>query len=473
MAADAVRLFKAWTIDCSTLGQSGAATSSAAGRSRNGRSSERMARPLLSVGLMLSLAFGLSAAIPSVTWAVSPAAEAMFQEGRRLMAEGQTAEACARFAGSLAIEASSGTFLNLAHCHEEQGKTATAWAEYRAAARLARSQGREDRARVADEKVTAIEPRLARLTAIAEKPAPGEAIATEEGTLGEGAIGVAVPIDPGTHTLTVTAPGRRPWSATIDVAEAEQRTLEIPALEEELVVVAPPPVGPPAAMVRAPAEAIPSRSSPRKPVRLDAYLAAGAGTFLAAGAGLWSVAYLKFGEAQTLCNTLPGCSDSERQDHVSTIETLQWTAAGSWVAAGGLAIAAGARLWLSKTAGDDSSAPDDVAGAWRSNLRLTRRILFVGSGASLLASAGFGLYALAKKHDYESDATCAYNCPALASAHQAADVSTGFAVAGATLGIAGAATLLYRPAANDNGARSGHDLAVLVGDRQLAVAGRF
>jgi hypothetical protein len=365
--------------------------------------------------------------------------------------------------------------LNLAHCHEEQGKTATAWAEYRAAARLARSQGREDRARVADEKVTAIEPRLARVTALAAEAAPGEAIATEAGSLGEGAIGVAVPIDPGTHTLTVTAPGRRPWSATMDVAEAEQRTLEIPALEEELLVVAPPPaaVAPPAVVLSAPAEAIPSRRSPHGPTRLDTYLAAGAGTMLAAGAGLWSVAYLKFGEAQTLCNTLPGCSDSERQDRVSTIETLQWTAAGSWVAAGGLAIAAGAHLWLSKPAGDDSSAPDDVAGAWRSNLRLTRRILLVGSAASLLASAGFGLYALAKKHDYESDPGCAYDCPALASAHQAADVSTGFAVAGATLGLAGAATLLYRPAANDNGARSGHDLAVLVGDRQLAVAGRF
>jgi hypothetical protein len=430
--------------------------------------------------MKLGLAVGLSAAVPSiavpsVAWAVSPAAEAMFQEGRRLMAEGQTAEACARFAGSFAIEASSGTLLNLAHCHEEEGKTASAWAEYRAAARLARSQAREDRAHVADEKVAALEPRLARLTAIAGDAAPGEAILTEAGTLGEGAIGVAVPIDPGTHTLTVTAPGRRPWSATIDVAEAEQRTLEIPALEAEPVVEAPPlpPIAPPAAIVSAPAEAIPSRSSPRKPTRLDAYLTAGAGTLLAAGAGLWSVAYVKFGEAQTLCNTSPGCSNSERQDRVSTIETLQWAAAGSWVAAGGLAIAAGTRLWLSKQAGDDSSAPDAVAGAWRSNLRLTRRILLVGSAAGLAASAGFGIYALAKKHDYESDPTCAYNCPALASAHQAADVSTGFAVAGATLGIAGAATLLYRPAANDNGVRSGHDLAVLIGDRQLAVAGRF
>ena len=467
-------------MDCSKLGQSGGAAPCGAGQSRSRGPSGRVARPLLWVGLMkLGLAIGLSAAVPSVAWAVSPAAEEMFQEGRRLMAEGQTAEACARFTSSFAIEASSGTLLNLAHCHEEQGKTATAWAEYRVAARLARRQGREDRARVADEKVAAIEPRLARLTAIADNAVPGEAIATEAGTLGEGAIGVAVPIDPGTHTLTVTAPGRRSWSATIDVAEAEQRTLEIPKLEEEPVVVAPPPVVgpapglPPAAILSAPAEAIPSRRLPRRPTRLDTYLATGAGMLVAAGAGLWSVAYLKLDEARTLCNTSPGCSDGERQDRVSTIETLQWTAVGSFVAGGSLAIAAGTHLWLSKPAGDDSAGPGDAAGAWRSNLRVARRILLVGSAASLGASAGFGILALVKKHDYESDPSCANNCPALASAHQAADVSTGFAVAGATLAIAGAATLLYRPAANDSGARSRHELTVLVSDRQLALAGSF
>src|SRR5262249_45425367 len=41
-----------------------------------------------------------------------------------------------------------------------------------------------------------------------------------------------------------------------------------------------------------------------------------------------------------------------------------------------------------------------------------------------------------------------------------------------TLMIAGAATLLYRPAANATTTRSTHDLAVIVGDRQIALAGR-
>jgi hypothetical protein len=428
-----------------------------------------MARALLTVVLMrIGLAVGLTAAVPSVAWGVSPAAEAMFQEGRRLLAEGQTAEACARFAGSFAIEASSGTLLNLAYCHEKQGKTASAWAEYRAASRLSRSQGREDRSRVAEEKVAALEPKLARLTAVAEEPVPGEAIATETGTLGESAIGVAVPIDPGPHTVTVTAPGRLPWSTTIEVAQEEQRTLEIPPLEPAPL---PPPV-PVADTARVSIASVPSPPPrpPRRPTRVDAYLAAGAGTFLAAGAGIWSVAYTKLGDARDLCNTPPGCSDAQRQDRVSTIQALQWTATGFWVAGGGLAVATATHFWLSKP---DSSVPGDVPSSWRSNLRVTRNILLVGGAASLAASAGFGLRALSKKHDYESDASCAYSCPALTDAHQAADISTGLAVAGVTMAIAGAATWLYRPTAHDKGARSTRDFTVVVGDRQLVLAGRF
>ena len=50
--------------------------------------------------------------------AASPAAEALFEEGRRLLEAGRTDEACLKLAESLAQEMSSGTLLNLALCHE-------------------------------------------------------------------------------------------------------------------------------------------------------------------------------------------------------------------------------------------------------------------------------------------------------------------------------------------------------------------
>jgi hypothetical protein len=114
-----------------------------------------------------------------------------------------------------------------------------------------------------------------------------------------------------------------------------------------------------------------------------------------------------------------------------------------------------------------------VTASWNSNLRVTRTILFATGAASLATSAVFGIRAVGKRGEYESDPNCTYACPALDDAHQAADISTGFAVAGATLVIAGAATFLYRPAANDTGTHSSRDFAIAVGDRQLVLAGTF
>src|SRR5512139_1741852 len=51
------------------------------------------------------------------------AAEALFDEGRKLMAEGKYAAACAKLEASQKLDAGVGTQLNLADCYEKSGKT--------------------------------------------------------------------------------------------------------------------------------------------------------------------------------------------------------------------------------------------------------------------------------------------------------------------------------------------------------------
>jgi hypothetical protein len=278
----------------------------------------------------------------AVARAASPAEES-FQEGRRLLAEGQTDQACLRFADSYAMVPSSGTLLNLAQCHQTQGKTATAWNEYRAAARLARNQGREDRAAVADSKAQALEPTLARVSVTAVEAVAGLRVTTEAGPLGEGGLKVDVPIDPGSHKLTATAPGYLPWTATVEVKEAEQLTVQIPKLEPEPVL--------PALAKLADARSAESRRS-----SVGLYLGAGGVVALGAGVALWSVAYSKLQSAKDACTQ--GCSQADRDNRVTDIQTLKHVAVGAWVVGGAL-VASGAYLILRK--GKESNRATTVA----------------------------------------------------------------------------------------------------------------
>jgi hypothetical protein len=284
--------------------------------------------------------------------AVSPAADAKFQEGRRLMAAGNTAEACARFAESYQLEASSGTLLNLALCHEKEGKTATAWAEYREAARVAQEQGRKDRAAAAYEKAAALDAKIPRVTAVAAKQVTGLAVTSEARSLTDGGFGIAVPIDPGVHVVTATAPHHKSWTTTLQIAEGEQRTLEIPALEEEptlaATTVVPKRVDDP--LTVAATRPAPSGWSRFRASRFDFYTAVGGGALVVGGAVAWGIGMAKLSAAKDVCNQSPGCTVDDYNARVSSINTWKYIAIGSFVA-GGAAIAVSGlhyRFWTSK-----------------------------------------------------------------------------------------------------------------------------
>jgi hypothetical protein len=312
----------------------------------------------------LAVAAVIVATFPaSLARAVSPAAVAKFQEGRRLMAAGTTAEACARFAESYQLEASSGTLLNLALCHEKEGKIATAWAEYREAARVAQDQGRKDRAAAANDKAAALDPKVPRVTARAAKQVAGLDVASEARSLTEGGFGVAVAIDPGVHVVTATAPHHKSWTTTVQISEGEQRTLEIPALEEE-----PAPVATAAVPKRtedpltvAATSAAPTGWSRFRASSFDFYTAVGGGTLVVAGAVAWGIGLAKLSSAKDACNNqpAPGCTDYDAR--VSSINTWKYIAIGSFIAGGAAVAVSGLhyRFWTRKRPVDVAIDPSN------------------------------------------------------------------------------------------------------------------
>lgn len=145
------------------------------------------------------------------------AAEALFEEGRKLSQAGRFAEACPKFEESFRLQPGMGTEFNLADCLEHIGKTASAWGRYRSVAAAAKLAGQSAREKVAQERANRLEPNLCRLRIDVEKE-NGVVVERDGSPVGEGQWRTPVPIDPGEHTITANAPGKIPFKRAIAVS---------------------------------------------------------------------------------------------------------------------------------------------------------------------------------------------------------------------------------------------------------------
>ena len=142
--------------------------------------------------------------------AQSVEAEALFQQGKKLMAAGNVAEACDKFEASDRLEASVGTELNLADCREKNGQLASAWAAFLKAAGTAKRAG-NDGAREAEAKrrATALTSRLSYLTiSVADSSKVDGLVIQRNGEPVDPALwNTGVPVDPGVYEISGQAPG--------------------------------------------------------------------------------------------------------------------------------------------------------------------------------------------------------------------------------------------------------------------------
>lgn len=268
------------------------------------------------------------------------ASEALFEEGKRLLAEKRFGEACARFASSQELDPGVGTLLFLADCYETIGRTASAWSTFREAASAGRSTGQLDRERIARERAAKLEDKLFRLTILApnDGAAPGLQVKRNDVPIRKELWGTAVPVDPGTYKIAAVAPGKKPWSTTVEIPAARgSRKVEIPALED---APAPPP-GPTAAATPAPV-VIPVAPAPAgypagRAVGLGVIFTGLAG--LAGGAVLGGIAASQVSRIEERCPQVR-CGDpdtvalSKQAGTMADVSTALFVGGGTAVAAG-------------------------------------------------------------------------------------------------------------------------------------------
>jgi hypothetical protein len=286
------------------------------------------------------------------------AAEALFKEGRALIASGHVSEACPKFEASLHLDPALGTLLNLAECYEKLGKTASAWAEYRDAIPLARAAGSKVRLDLATRHAAELEARLSTLTIRVSSNAAGEApqIMRDGVPVQPAELGSAIPVDPGLHTVEASAPGKKKWSSTVEArADSSKLVVEVPALDAA-------PGASPAA-TSAPSAA-PEPAPPPAPAahsgsgRRTAAIVVGAVGVVGLGLGTLFGLQAKsaWSEAKSHCTAYPYQCDSEAVDQRSSANSKATVSTVAFIA-GGVALGVGAVLWL--TAGPSKS--DSVA----------------------------------------------------------------------------------------------------------------
>ncbi len=155
-------------------------------------------------------------------------AQVLFEEGRTLLEKGDVPAACSRFERSQQLDPAGGTLLNLALCHERQGRLATAWIEFHDALAAAMRDGRADRETFAREHIDGLGTRLPRVV-IRGQLCTGCEIRLDDQVLDRAVIGVVTPIDPGDHRLVVrAASGQASAPQTATIAEGQVLTMDLP-----------------------------------------------------------------------------------------------------------------------------------------------------------------------------------------------------------------------------------------------------
>lgn len=188
------------------------------------------------VGLLVQAATARAEPVVSASASAHEQSAAAFDEGRKLLARGQPAEACARFAQAIELEPGNvGVMLNLGLCNEQLDRLATALTWFRTARARAAERELTESTRAASDKIAALWRQVAAVRIVLSPPSAAATVRLD---------GVAVPaaelrrieLDAGHHVVELDAAGVTAVRKELDVVDG----VELPV---ELVV----PPAPPAA----------------------------------------------------------------------------------------------------------------------------------------------------------------------------------------------------------------------------------
>lgn len=280
-------------------------------------------------------------------------ARAKFQQANELEQAGNWAGALRRFREVGQVRMTAQVRYHIALCEENLGQLVAALGGYELALANAQDVGPGFHSEVE----ASIESLRARIPMLTIERGPGAEAATIEldgVSLGASSIGVAVPVDPGPHTLRATAPGYEPFQATVHADERGQQSVSV-SLQPS-----PEPAAAPASTATTGSSSAPPSPAPLFSHEVLTYgsFAAG-GLFLAGGGVAFLMRERKLDDAKEICgkNADPSCRDDTAATRALASDALDaanlWEYAGwSSLGVGLVGVGAGTYLLLTQTKDD-------------------------------------------------------------------------------------------------------------------------
>ncbi len=269
------------------------------------------------------------------------AAQALYDEARKLASAKDFAAACPKFKASYDMDPAGGTLLNLADCYENEGKTALAWTTFKDALVAAQQDGNQPRVEFAKAHIASLEQSLAYLTLDVPNDArlDGLVVSIDGAPLASAAWGVALPVDPGKHVVRAEAKGHEPFERSFEVSKAGQReAVSVPLL---------------AASGGADASGAPKPVGGGHTVRTIGWITGGAGVVVLGVGGYFGLkAFSDWGDRNDACKG--GCTPEakaagSRASDAATLSTVLF-------AVGVGAVGVGAGLILTSGSGEQTKA---------------------------------------------------------------------------------------------------------------------
>ena len=318
-------------------------------------------------GFALALAFTSDPA-HAQTSKNAAGAEALYEQARALMKQGDFEHACPKFKQSYELDPGGGTLLNLAECYEKQGKFASAWSSFKEALVTAQRDNRPERVEYAKKHIALVEPKVSKITI--EVPSdvnePGLSVSLDGAPLGDAAWGVGMPVDPGAHQVTASAPSKQSYERTVQI-ENGSTSIKIPKLEAATSGATPPPVAVDQDVVKKPVVDEPKSGNSQ---RTAGYVIGSAGIVaLGVGSYFGLHAMSKWSERKDNCPN-GACTEAAK----SAGDSAKSAALISDIGFGVGIIAAGVGTYLVLSAKPSAESPSESTGAHARPARQARSL---------------------------------------------------------------------------------------------------